>query len=344
MVIETRRRRAAWAAAAIALLVVAAIGLSIADPDSGAARTPLPPRQKLTIALSSTPHAALLHIASVNGYFAREGLDVDILPVSHGKAALDLLKQGRADLASAAEVPFVISVMNGGAFGIAATVASVSTEMAVVARRDHDIAHPHDLAGKKVGVTLGTSGEYFLWAFLIRNKLPPDAVVLEGLAPGEMARALSSGKVDAVSTWQPVVLAAQSASSGNAVSFSGAQAYRVTHVVVGQNDFLKKNPRAIEKLLRAVLRAERFNREEPASSMAMVARWLALDPKALLPVWRELDFKVDLRQSHLITLEDEAHWAIARGYAPRGPFPNFLPHLYLDALLAVRPDRVTVVH
>jgi ABC-type nitrate/sulfonate/bicarbonate transport system substrate-binding protein len=344
MAVEARRRWAAWGAASIAVAVVAAIVLAIADPDRGASRKPVPPRQKLTIALSSTPHAALLHIAAVNGYFDLEGLDVDFLPVSHGKAALDLLTQGRADLASAAEVPFVISVMNGGAFGIAATVASVSTEMAVVARRDRAIANPHDLAGKKIGVTLGTSGEYFLWAFLIRNKLPPDAVSLQGLAPGEMALALSSGQVDAVSTWQPGVLAAQSAAGGNAVSFSGAQAYRVTHVVVGQNDFLKKNPQAIEKLLRAVLRAERFNRDAPDASMAMVARWLALDPKALLPVWRELDFKVDLRQSQLITLEDEAHWAIARWYAPRGPFPNFLPHLYLDALLAVRPDRVTVVH
>ena len=35
---------------------------------------------------------------------------------------------------------------------------------------------------------------------------------------------------------------------------------------------------------------------------------------------------------------------MARGYAAKGPVPNLLPHLYLDALLAVRPERVTVLH
>ena len=34
---------------------------------------------------------------------------------------------------------------------------------------------------------------------------------------------------------------------------------------------------------------------------------------------------------------------MARGYAATGPIPNFLPHLYLDALLAVEPERVTVL-
>jgi NitT/TauT family transport system substrate-binding protein len=48
-------------------------------------------------------------------------------------------------------------------------------------------------------------------------------------------------------------------------------------------------------------------------------------------------------QSQLITLEDEARWAMARGYIAMGPVPNFLPHLYLDALLAVQPERVTVL-
>jgi len=52
---------------------------------------------------------------------------------------------------------------------------------------------------------------------------------------------------------------------------------------------------------------------------------------------------VDLLQSQLITMEDEARWAMARGYVAKGPVPNFLPNLYLDALLAVRPERVTVV-
>jgi len=38
----------------------------------------------------------------------------------------------------------------------------------------------------------------------------------------------------------------------------------------------------------------------------------------------------------------EARWAMARGYIEKGPIPSFLPNLHLDALLAVRPECVTV--
>ena len=65
---------------------------------------------------------------------------------------------------------------------------------------------------------------------------------------------------------------------------------------------------------------------------------------AHLPGWADFNFKVGLQQSLLVTLEDQARWSMARGYAPAGPLPNLLPHLYLDALLAVQPERVSVVH
>jgi NitT/TauT family transport system substrate-binding protein len=339
---NTTRRRVGRviALAGLAVAIALVVGLAVARWPF---RAP-PPAEKLSLALSSTQHAALLHIAAAKGFFADEGLDVTVVPVSHGKAALELLAQGKVDLAAAAEVPFVISVMQGQPFGIAASMLGVSTEMAIVARRDHGITAPRDLVGKKVGVTLGTSGEYFLWAFLIRHKLPPEGVTMVDLGPGQIAQALASGTVDAASTWQPVRLNAETALGANAVSLTAPAAYTVTHVVVGRNDYLQGHDRALRKLVRALLKAEQFNRSAPEQALAVVAERLKLDAAALRPSWKELDFRVNLLQSHLVTLEDQARWAIARDLAPNKTVPNFLSHLYLDALLAERPERVTVVH
>jgi ABC-type taurine transport system substrate-binding protein len=114
---------------------------------------PSAPPEKLRIVLALTPDTALLQIAAAKGYFAEEGLSVALAPVSHGRVALDLLARGEADLALAADVPFVISVLKGEHLGIAATVISAANEMAVIARGDRDIAAPHDLLGKRFGVT-----------------------------------------------------------------------------------------------------------------------------------------------------------------------------------------------
>jgi len=336
------RRRTILASASVALLGAAGAALLARAGWRPFARTE--PAEDLSIALASTPHAALLHIAAAEGYFEDEGLAVTLTPVSHGKAALDLLAQRKTDLAAAAEVPFVISVLQGEPFGIAASMLSVSTEMAVVARLDHGIRQPADLPGKKVGVTLGTSGEYFLWAFLIRHKLPPDAVTLVDLPPGRIVEALAQGHVDAASTWQPIRLDAESALGLRGVSFTAPAAYTVTHVVVGRTDFLRQRPATLRKLVRALLKAEQFSRNQPEHAMAVAAQRLKIDPAALRPSWADLGFRVNLLQSQLVTLEDEARWAMARGHAPPKAVPNFLSHLYLDALLAEQSDRVTVVH
>lgn len=296
----------------------------------------------LRIALSSTPHASLLHLAAAQGHFAAEGLSVSLVPVSHGKAALDKLAQGQADLAAAAELPFIVSVLKGQPWGVVASVASESGEMALVARRDR-IARPADLAGKRVGVTLGTSGEYFLWAWLTRHRLPPDAVAMTDLPPARLARALADGEVDAASTWQPVRREAEQALGAAGISFTAPDAYTVTHVVVGRLDYLRNSTDTMRRLMRALLRAERFLREQPGGALDATASRLGIAPAELKLQWAALDLRVELRQSQLITWEDEARWAMARGHVDKRPVPNLLPHLVLDALEAEAPRRVTIV-
>jgi ABC-type nitrate/sulfonate/bicarbonate transport system substrate-binding protein len=312
----------------------------------GVRNEPLPqnsPVKKLGVALVMAPQSALMQIALVNGYFTEEGLDLAVTPTTHGKIGLDLLLQGDADLVTTAEVPFVLQVLSGQRLGIAATVLTASNEMAVVARRDHDILAPRDLTKKKIGVTLGTTGEYFLWTFLIRQRLRPDSVTLVDLPPGQIVQALADGTVDAIATWQPIVSAAQSALGENGQKFTEANAYSETHVVVGRSEFLAGHPEVMEKLVRALLKAEQFNRSEPERALNLVAARLNIDVGALRSMWNDFHFDVNLLQSQLITLEDEARWAMERGYAKKGQLHNFLPNLYLDALWAVRPERVTVV-
>ena len=338
--IKSIRSRRVWLLAAASGIVV--LGLAYAGARY-LAPAPAPVMEKLSLALPTLPHAALLHIAVEKGYFSEEGLELAIVPVTHGRAALDLVIQGKVNLGVAAEVPFILSVMKGEALANVASVLSVSNDNAVVARRDRGIAAPADLAGKKIGVTFGTSGEYFLWAYLIRKRLAPESVTLVDLLPGQIAQALADGSIDAATTWQPVVAKAQAALGENAVSFTDSSAYTMSMVLIGEDRFLKDHPRANEKLVRALLKAEQLTRSQPEESLAIAARWLKLEVSSLRPLWKEMDFKVDLLQSQLITMEDEARWAMARGYVAKGPVPKFLPHLYLDALLAVKPERVTIV-
>jgi NitT/TauT family transport system substrate-binding protein len=299
--------------------------------------------EKLSIAVPQAPHAGLLHIAAAQGFFEDHNLAVTVLAQTHGKAALAALLRGGADLAAAADVPIVIEVLKGAPLGIAAAVASASNELAVLARRDRNIDAPSGLQGRRIGVTLGTSGEYFLWAFMVRHRLAPQSLVLVDLPPTRLIGALRDGSVDAIAAWQPVRRAAEIAFGSSIVSFSAPDAYAQNYVLAGRNDFLSSRREALRRLLLALLDAERFVQADPSRAKAVLAARLKVDVDELEPAWQALDLEVGQQQDQLVTLEDVAGWAMVRGYAPTQPMPNFLAHLSLDALLAVSPDRVTVV-
>jgi NitT/TauT family transport system substrate-binding protein len=308
------------------------------------AGTPGEAGRPLKVAVSSTPHASLLHLAAAIDAFSKQGLAVELVPVSHGKAALDKLAAGEVELAAAAEVPFVVGVLQGQPWSVLASVASTNSEMALIARRDRQIATPADLAGKRVGVTLGTSGEYFLWAWMIRQRLPIDSLQQVDVAPNRLAAALAEGTVDAVATWQPVRQEAERALGSGGLTFTAPLSYTTTHVVVGRQAALATESQAMGRFLRALLEAEAFLRRQPQQALSLVAQRLKLPPLELQAQWTGLSLRVEQRQSQLITLEDQARWAMARGYVPSQPLPNLLPHLDLEPLAAEAPGRVTVVH
>ena len=331
--------------AGVTLLLSVALVLAGYAVYRGASTRPKPPTDKLVVAVPMLPHTSLLLIADVKGYFTAEGLDVVIKPVSHGKVGLDLLLKNEADLAGAAEEPFLIAVMGGERLAMVAKVASVSDEIALVARADRGITTLRDLAGKRVGVTLRTSADYSLWLLLIKHRLTPDVVTLVDLPPTALVAEIVRGSIDAMSSWEPIKSQAYKALNGNAVSFTDPDTYTVAHILFGRTEFLQAHPVALQKMLRALLKAEDFTRAEPRQALALVAQRLGMEVDALAPSWTQFLFKVDLTQSMLVTLEEESRWAVERGYvAAPLTTPNFLPNLHLDAMLAVRPDRVSVVH
>ncbi len=307
------------------------------------AASPPSAAETITIAAPTAPHTGLLRIAEAKGYFTEEGLIVSIVPALHGPDAIRMVAQGKADLATASDVVIAVAITRGEDLGIVANMLTADS-MTIVARRERGISVPSDLAGRKVGVSFGTAGEYFLWAYLIRHKIPPEQVTFVDVPPNQIVQALTQGTIDATATWQPIALNAQTAlGKDNAGSFPGDKAYVELHVLAGRRAFLKDHSPGLEKLLRALLKAETFNRSAPDAAMDLVAARLGMEASSLRPVWTNFQFHVDLRQSHLATLEDQARWAMARGHVAQGPVPNFLPHLYMSALLAVQPERVTVL-
>lgn len=324
---------------AFALLIALAPGCERGRPQAAA-----PPRASEHVILAATLYAggAPVFIAAAKGYFEAEGLTVTIQTHPSGKAALNAVIAGSADVATAAELPVALAVAKGQPVTILATL-STQADYAVVGRTDRGIATPASLKGKRIAVTSGTSGEFLLDSLLIRQSLSRADVQVIDRKPGEMVNTLEKDEADAISTWEPYVSDARHRLGANATVFSSEGIYDATFNLATSRGFVNKRGEAVKKILRAMVRAEQLIANDPAASEEIVAKVLKKSPEEARRLMSNNRFALSLEQNLLVVMEDEARWAAKNKVVETKGTPNFLNAVYLDGLAEVKPRSVTVI-
>lgn len=299
--------------------------------------------EKITIASGTGAFMGPLYIAHVNGYFNAEGLDVALQAYPSGKAAVDAMIEGRADLATSAETRIMFAGLRGQKVYVVATLHKTEN-MAVVARKDKGITKPHDLKGKRIGVTANTNADFFLDTFLLIHGISRAETKILNLKPSDLDEALSTDRVDAVSVWQPYVIRLQKKMREKVTTFQMKGVYREHYILSGMQDFISKNPETIKKLLRALVKAERFISDNPDKALLLMADYNKIEKELLSQIWGAYRFSITLDQPLLVSLEDEARWAIKNGLTDKTKIPNYLNLIYIEGLKAVKPEGVTIIH
>lgn len=300
--------------------------------------------EKMVIAINNYIGTGLVVVAAANGYFTEAGLDVT-LQGGHasGQSALAAALAGKADLATVGDTPLMFAVLRGQPLAIVATLAAAGQDIGIVARKDRGIATLGDLRGRRVATTLGTGAHYMLDALLTSNKIPIERVRLSYLKPELLADALAKGEVDAIATWEPYLAAAARAVGDNGIAFGASSVYILSYNLAGRQDFVKQHPQAMQRLMRALLRAQQFVQARPADSRAIVARALEFDLADMERAWPQYDLRLSLDQGLITRIEAQAAWAIRQRLVDRPDVPNFLDHIYLDPVTAVKPDAVSII-
>jgi NitT/TauT family transport system substrate-binding protein len=320
------------------LAVIVFFGVACQPPQK-----PAGPPQTITIAYPKTMLSILPQIAFEKGYFAAGGLAVTPQLHEFGNPALQSVLEGKADLAVSADTPVMFAVVGGGKIHIVADIGKSRKAIAVVARKDKGISLPADLKGKRIGVAVGTTGDFYLDSFLLVRGIDRKDVKIIDMKPAEMPDALARGRVDAVSLWNPGLKQIEKALKDNGVSFYDEHLYSDTACLSAQQDFVRKHPEIIQKALKALVRAEAFVQQNPGESKRMIAEFTRMDKPAIEALWDLYRFRVALDQSLIVSLEDQTRWAIKNRLTQRKDMPNYLDFIYVDGLHAVSPESVRII-
>jgi NitT/TauT family transport system substrate-binding protein len=320
--------------------IIALVVIGLASIYTGCERKKTGNEEKVTIAVSTQPISAPVYIAYAKGYFDREGLKVALQPFWTGKDALASVLKGAAHFGTVAETPIMFAGLKGENFLIIATVADSNKYAKIVARKDRGIKVPEDLRGRKVGVSMGTNAEYFLDTFLTFYRIPQEQVRIVPMKPLDMAEALVKGDIDAAVTWNPHAAKQQKLLGANAITLENESIYKVYWNIVAAQDFVKAHPETVKKLLRGLIQAQHYIEHNPEDTQKIMAEYVGQDAATL----GDFNFDVRLSQSLIISLEDQARWAVRKRLTDAKDMPNFLHLVYTGGMEVVAPDSVFIVH
>jgi len=278
-------------------------------------------------------------LADAAGYFDDpDGPTIRVERADSGKQSLERLMQGRADFALMAAMPLARELVQLQEKRVPleswpvvlASIGLSSHRHHVIADRSRGIEQPADLAGRAVGLLLGTSAHFGWDQFVALHGLAPDAVRLVDTRPGDLEDGLASGRFDAVVSWTPFSEQILERLGEDARHLPMHAMDAVSWLLVSRRDVVEAQPQAVTLVFRGYSASIDLLQNDPVRAAALLDRhpgWL--DESRI--VWRlVLDWPV------LSNLETKLAWSAKeleaeplrvspRFFIERGPLERFRP-------------------
>ncbi len=260
------------------------------DNTSGTGSTGL---TKVKLGLSAYPSWYLWFIAREEGYFQKNGLDVELVWFPTYSDSVQAFVTGKLDYVSLALsdtiAPFVkgqqhkIVLVNDYSCGADGLVAAP------------DIKTVKDLKGRTVATEFGTIEHFFLLRLLEENGMTEKDIKFTNMTIGDSGFAFLGGSVDAASLWEPALSSAQAREGTNTLYTSRQTPGLIPSVLVANENYIKTGGGNITKLLNAWFDAIDFYRENPDKALEYMAKGAEISVD---------EMKVTMSGSMLYSLQD----------------------------------------
>jgi sulfonate transport system substrate-binding protein len=294
--------RGLFLALSVGAIAIFSISAEAADP-------------KVKIFSGTDEHWVTLQVAKAKGYFAAEGLDVELTVFTTGAAATEAFRAGRGDFISAGDLPSTAMWKTGNVIGIA-PMSSDTEIFGIVGKAD--INSPRDLRGRKVATPLGSTGEFLLYRYLASGGVAPSEVNIVGLAPPEMVISLVRGDIDAFAWLAPFTTRAMS--SGQNIKFiSSAKGLANNRIILNvTKSFRDQHAALVQKVVNAVHKAIEFTNANPEEATKIWAAAVQGDPGRSISVVKLIRYGMTLDDEFVADMNELAKFMAQKG-ALKGP-------------------------
>lgn len=271
----TTALRAAGALAVSAALMLTTACAGSADPAaSGGSGT-------TTVGMAIQPWLGYgpWYIAEEKGYFAEQGVDVEITNFMNDADMTAAFASGRVQVANAASHS-ALQLMEQG-LDVSIVLLLDTSLQADAILSDGSVTDIADLKGKSVAFEEGSVSNLLLGYALQENGLTLDDIKPVPMDPSEAATALMGGSVPVAVTYEPYISEASKAGSFQKIFTAGENEGLISDVLVVDNTFLKSNPDAVQHIVNAWGPSVDFLLSDPDTGRGIIAEKVGSDVESL---------------------------------------------------------------
>ena len=291
-----------------ALVGAAAVGLLVGcSSDAGTAPTGAAESgaggetEVVEVAVLPTSNMAAVHLGVQEGFFADEGLELNMTTVGGGAEMVAGLQAGSFDFVAVGYVPLFTAAANGLPLVMisANDVGGATVEeewQTVVAGADSDVQSVEDLEGATIGVNaLKGVAEATIRASLQQQDVDDSTVQFVEVPFSEVPAAVANGTVDAAFASEPFIT--QTLADGGRIvdtpSYNLGENFP-NGVWATTRDLVESSPDVVDRFARAIAASIDYATENPDAVREILPTYTALTPELAgeirLPIFRsELD-------------------------------------------------------
>jgi NitT/TauT family transport system substrate-binding protein len=226
---------------------------------------------------------AAFFYASAKGYFAEEGLEVEVMDGKGSGPTAQDVDTGNIEFGKTGS----ITLMQANAAG--ADMVSVSNingrnSFGLIVDEDSPIQGIKDLKGKTVIVSAGSPETIYLPAALRQNGVDPDSVEMLSVDASAKTSVYSGGKGDALATNIPFgIPVIQKQRKSRTIPFGEIGAPFPNYSIVVRRDFLEKERDVVKGFVRAIHRAQAEAPDDAQGAVdAMLEERSTADPEVTM--------------------------------------------------------------
>ena len=255
--------------ACLTLIALAALAVT------ARAQTPTP----LAAAVGGNMNHVPSFVGVEKGIFLKHGIDLKLKVLATGQEMSKALQAGEVQIIGSAFSNYPVAVERGmAAKGVVGMMGDrtgrYSDEpISVWTRKGSGVTKIEDLAGKRVGLAIGGTGDEYLTVLLKKKGVARDKVTFLNVPPGNTVSTLQGGSVDAVATWEPFgsLVEAKVPDAVLVARGGGHISYYINMAIV--TELIDKSPDVVERYVIGVAEAAQYTRKNLDEAAEIATRW-----------------------------------------------------------------------